>query len=48
MEFAGIRIMARALNIDNYYIRYKIDKDKPFIVNINNVEYKMLLKSEKL
>ena len=36
MEFEGIRIMMRALNIKNIEsIRSKIDKNKPLPLNIN-------------
>nr|YP_009517237.1 GIY-YIG homing endonuclease [Myochromella boudieri]AYE93150.1 GIY-YIG homing endonuclease [Myochromella boudieri] len=45
MEFEGIRIMERAVNKSTYYIRETLDKDKPFFCNINNINYKMFLKS---
>jgi group I intron endonuclease len=48
MEFAGIRIMERAVGKNNSYIRHKLDKNKPFLCTINNVEYKMNLKSKRL
>jgi len=48
MEFAGIRIMVRAVGKNNSYIRHKLDKNKPFLCTINNVEYKMNLKSKRL
>jgi hypothetical protein len=47
MEFAGIRLMARAINRSSDYVRYYIDKDKPFLCTINDVEYTMFLKSSK-
>lgn len=48
MEFAGIRIMERAVNRNTSYIRQKLDKNKPFLCTIDNVNYKMLLKSTKI
>jgi len=48
MEFDGIRIAARALNLkDSFYIRYRMDKNKPLNVTINNLKYRMLFKSNK-
>jgi hypothetical protein len=48
MEFAGIRIMMRALNIKYIeQIRTKIDTAKPFNVQIGDVNYIMSLKSSK-
>lgn len=47
MEFEGIRIMERVVKINKYYIRQKIDSNKPFICCINNINYKLLLKSKK-
>jgi hypothetical protein len=49
MEFAGQRPMARALNIKSANnLRYYLNKNKVFSCNIDNVKYKMLLKSSKL
>jgi hypothetical protein len=48
MEFAGIRIMERAVNRNSSYIRHKLDKNKPFLCTIDSVDYKMLLKSTKI
>lgn len=48
MEFPGIRIMERAVNRNSSYIRHKLDKYKPFLCTIENVDYKMLLKSTKI
>jgi hypothetical protein len=48
MEFAGIRIMSRAINRTNSYVTYYIDKDKPFFCTINNEKYTMFLKSCKI
>nr|YP_010721243.1 GIY-YIG homing endonuclease [Cyathus striatus]WDS46394.1 GIY-YIG homing endonuclease [Cyathus striatus]WDS46429.1 GIY-YIG homing endonuclease [Cyathus striatus] len=47
MEFEGIRIMERVVKINNINIRQKIDTNKPFICCINNINYKLLLKSKK-
>jgi hypothetical protein len=48
MKLSGLRIMARALKLNNaHYIRARLDKNKPLYVNIDNVNYKMLLKSNK-
>jgi hypothetical protein len=48
MEFFGIRIMARALNFKNINsILRKLDNNKPFVVTINEQQYRMLLKSTK-
>lgn len=48
MEFSGIRIMARALNFKNINsILRKLDNNKPFVVTINEQQYRMLLKSTK-
>jgi len=49
MEFEGIRIMMRALNIKYIEaIRSKIDKNKPLVVTINGENKKLLIKSSKL
>jgi len=48
MEFSGIRIKDRATNRNTSYIRHKLDKNRPFICTIENVNYKMLLKSTKI
>ena len=49
MEFEGIRIMMRALNIKNIEsIRSKIDKNKPLPLNINGENKNLLIKSSKL
>jgi hypothetical protein len=49
MEFAGLRIAARALNLkDSTYIRYRLNKNKPLNIIINNIQYKMLFKSNKI
>jgi hypothetical protein len=48
MEFAGLRLMARALNLNNaHLIRNRLDKNKPLEVTIDNKKYKMLLRSNK-
>lgn len=48
MEFEGIRIMMRALNISYIEaIRSKIDKTKPLEVVINGKTIKLLIKSSK-
>jgi hypothetical protein len=48
MEFDGLRIAARALNLkDSTYIRYRLDKNKPLNINIDNTHYKLLFKSKK-
>jgi len=48
MEFNGIRIVSKALNLkDSFYIRYRMDKNKPLNVTINNLKYRMLFKSNK-
>ena len=47
MVFEGIRIMERKVNRNNYYIRQKLDKNKPFFCNINGINYKLLLKSKQ-
>jgi hypothetical protein len=49
MEFDGMRIAARALNLkDSFYIRYRIDKNKPLNVTIDNLKYKILFRSNKI
>ena len=49
MEFAGIRIAARALNLkDSQLIRYRIDKNKSLNVEIKNIKYNILFKSKKI
>jgi GIY-YIG catalytic domain len=49
MEFDGLRIAARALNLkDSFYIRYRLDKDKPLKVKIGNNCYNMLFRSKKI
>jgi hypothetical protein len=48
MEFYGLRIAARALILkDSTYIRYRLDKNKPLNITINNTHYKILFKSSK-
>lgn len=48
MKFDGLRIAAKALNLkDSAYIRYRMDKNKPLNISINNLNYKMLFKSNK-
>lgn len=47
MEFSDLRIMTRALNLNNaHLIRRRLDKNVPLNVTINNVNYKLLLKSK--
>ena len=49
IEFEGIRIMMRSLNIKYIEaIRSKIDKNKPLVVTINGENKKLLIKSSKL
>ena len=49
MEFDGIRIMRRALNIKYIEaIRSKIDKIKPLEVTINGETKKLIVKSSKI
>jgi hypothetical protein len=48
MEFSGIRVMERAVGKNHSYIRHKLDKNKPFLCTINNIEYNMNLKSKRL
>lgn len=49
MEFTGLRPMARDLNIKSINnIKYYLDKNKVFSCSIDNVKYKMLLKSSKI
>lgn len=46
MEFSGIRVMMRALNITYLEkIRSRIDKDKAFKVKIGETNYNMTLTS---
>lgn len=48
MKFEGIRIAVRALNLkDSFYIRYRMDKNKPLNVTIDNIKYRILFKSSK-
>lgn len=48
MEFTGIRIAARALNLkDSFIIRYRMDKNKPLVVEIEGKKYNILFKSSK-
>ena len=48
MEFDGIRLAARALNLkDSFYIRYRMDKNKPLNVTIDNIKHRILFKSNK-
>jgi hypothetical protein len=48
MEFNGIRVMMRALNIKYIdAIRLKLDKNLPLQVSIDGVNLKLLLKSSK-
>jgi hypothetical protein len=49
MEFSGMRIMARSLNKKySNYIRYYLDNDKLFNCTIDNINYKMILRSSKI
>ena len=48
MEFEGIRVMGRAINVRYEYIRAKLDKQKPFFCTIKNNNYKMRLKSSNI
>jgi hypothetical protein len=49
IEFDGIRLAARALNLkDSFNIRYRMDKNKPLNVNIDNINYRILFKSYKI
>ena len=49
MEFTGLRPMARDLNIKSMNnIKYYLNKDKVFSCTIDNVNYKLLLKSSKI
>ena len=45
-EFDGIWLSARSLK-DSFYIRYRMDKNKPLNVNIDNINYRILFKSNK-
>jgi NADH-ubiquinone oxidoreductase chain 5 len=48
MEFSGVRIMARALNYKSISsIQTKLNKNKPLNIIIDNIEYKMLLTTNK-
>jgi septum formation topological specificity factor MinE len=47
MEFEGIRVMARVVNINMDQIRQKLDTNKPFNCTINDINYKLLLKSKR-
>jgi NADH-ubiquinone oxidoreductase chain 5 len=48
MEFNGVRIMARALNYKSISsIQTKLNKNKPLSIIINNIQYKMLLTTNK-
>ena len=49
MEFSGLRIMARALNLNNaQLIRRRLDKNKPSNVKIDGIDCKLNLKSKPL
>nr|YP_010990987.1 GIY-YIG homing endonuclease [Pappia fissilis]WOX61260.1 GIY-YIG homing endonuclease [Pappia fissilis] len=49
MEFSGLRIMARALNLNNaHFIRRRLDKNIPLNVTIDGADYKLLLKSKPI
>jgi len=39
--------MERSVQRNNTDIRHKIDSNKPFICSINDIKYKLLLKSKK-
>lgn len=47
MEFGGIRIAARALNIGKGRISSRLDKIKPLNCKINNINYTMWFKTTK-
>jgi len=48
MMYSGLRIAARALNLkDSFTIRYRLDKNKPLQVEIENIKYNVLFKSNK-
>lgn len=48
MEFEGVRIAGRALSVRDYkYINYRIDKNKPLIVTINDSTHSLIFKSKK-
>jgi len=48
MEFSGVRIMARALNYKSISsIQTKLNKNKLLNIIIDNIEYKMLLTTNK-
>jgi hypothetical protein len=48
MEFSAIYIAARSLNLkDSFIIRYRLDKNKPLLVEIDNKIYNILFKSSK-
>ena len=49
MKFSGLRIMARALNLNNaQLIRRRLDKNKPSNVKIDGIDCKLNLKSKPL
>ena len=48
MKFDGLRLMARALNLNNaHFLRARLDKNIPLNVTIDGINYKMLIKSSK-
>jgi len=47
IKFDGVRIAARALNLKNYqYISYRLDKDKPVDIKLEDINYKVYFKSK--
>ncbi len=49
MEFSGLRIMARALNLNNaHLIRRRLDKNIALNVKIDGIDCKLNLKSKPL
>ncbi len=49
MEYSGLRIATRALNLkDSFKIRYRLDKNKPLKVEIENIKFNVLFKSNKI
>lgn len=48
MEFEGVRLAGRALSVKDYkYINYRIDKNKPLVVTIEDSTYSLIFKSKK-
>ena len=47
MEFAGLRLMGRSLNINYKNLGYKIKKNLPLNIVISGISYNMLLKYDK-